>query len=638
MNEQMKEKHLDAFMDTAYRFAELSEAVRARVGAIIVKDRRIISIGYNGMPSGWDNCCEDKEYMSNDACACPDTEEINTQWPYKEYDAGTHSHQRYRLKTKPQVLHAEANAIAKLAQSPESAKDAVLFCTHMPCMECAKLIHQSGIRTVYYGEQYVAAKGSGEEFLSKSGITLYWLPTKPKTVAVKTVERIVEVDRIVEQEHPKLWKDGHLLPPMDWYTVSVKTNADGKETLSVRILKDTAYFSINAKYNWDEFKNDIVAVNNLFKINTWNIDYSYEGHLIHYKHAQGKLIFNILHDNITEINKIIGTTFNNWNLIHGNYFVKTCYDDWCNTNNIKEKMNIVDSLYNLFFHRYLKSCITKYDLSKIKLVKADVSKHYCTFNGRPSYDRVGLLKKLYKGHLLDKGYSTWHFDDETWDILNQELPQLPKKNYLPDTCLDSVKHYTSISTQWNQNSEQEIIKSYKDSLFEIVTETISHIDQETYNRDSTRFGRLPLPDVPQQIPHAHTVFFTEKTARPLFWGMPFFVISGHHSLKSLRDLGFKTFSDIWDESYDNIADPDQRMQAVFDSISEVANRPLIQLEKDIARHKDILLHNQQRFKEIATLKPLEFWQEMLNARVNGVPDRTMIGQLREPNMHIRQKF
>ena len=137
----MKDKHLNAFMDTAYRFAELSTARRAKVGAIVVKDERIISIGYNGMPSGWDNCCED------------------------ELEDGT-------LKTKPQVLHAEANAIAKLAQSPESAKDAVLFCTHMPCMECAKLIYQSGIRTVYYGEQYVAAKGSGEEFLNKCDVSV----------------------------------------------------------------------------------------------------------------------------------------------------------------------------------------------------------------------------------------------------------------------------------------------------------------------------------------------------------------------------------------------------------------------------------------------------------------------------------
>ena len=121
-------------MDVAERFAQLSSAQRAKVGAIIVKDKRIISIGYNGMPSGWDNDCE--------------------------HDG----------KTKPEVLHAETNAIAKVAQSSESSRGSELFCTHLPCMECAKLIHQSGIVTVYYREEYQAAKGTGKQFLIDSGI------------------------------------------------------------------------------------------------------------------------------------------------------------------------------------------------------------------------------------------------------------------------------------------------------------------------------------------------------------------------------------------------------------------------------------------------------------------------------------
>lgn len=170
----MKEKHLAAFMDTAYRFAELSTARRAKVGAIVVKDDRIISIGYNGMPSGWDNECETVEWMG-DAGGWLNPDEIEERWPheglYMDND-GTEYTSRYRWVSKPEVLHAEANAIAKLAQSPETAKDAVLFCTHMPCTECAKLIYQSGIRTVYYGEQYVAAKGSGQEFLNKCGVSV----------------------------------------------------------------------------------------------------------------------------------------------------------------------------------------------------------------------------------------------------------------------------------------------------------------------------------------------------------------------------------------------------------------------------------------------------------------------------------
>ena len=131
----MKEKFKRAYMKTAQTFAELSSAQRLHVGAIIVKDDRIISIGYNGMPAGWSNACEDVS------------------------EEGT-------LKTKPEVLHAESNAIAKLARSNESGLGATLFVTHSPCLECAKLIYQSGINTVYYGTNY--RDNSGIKFLQAS--------------------------------------------------------------------------------------------------------------------------------------------------------------------------------------------------------------------------------------------------------------------------------------------------------------------------------------------------------------------------------------------------------------------------------------------------------------------------------------
>ena len=140
----MKQKFIDAYMKVAETFAGLSSAKRLNVGAIVVKDDRIISIGYNGMPSGWDNCCE---------------EEVIT-----EYESHTDS----ALVTKAEVLHAESNAIAKLAKSPESGEGASIFITHSPCMECAKLIYQSGIATVYYKNDYRSTQGI--EFLNKSNI------------------------------------------------------------------------------------------------------------------------------------------------------------------------------------------------------------------------------------------------------------------------------------------------------------------------------------------------------------------------------------------------------------------------------------------------------------------------------------
>ena len=171
----MKEKFKKAYMDTAYRFAELSPSQRLHVGAIVVKDDRIISIGYNGMPVGWDNECEYREYMSGDAGGWLDPGEIEERWPIFEYDPSVHSNRRYRLVTKDEVLHAESNAIAKLAKSSESGLGATLFVTHSPCIHCAKLIHQSGINRVFYSENY--RDDAGLTFLSKSGIVVEQLNT-----------------------------------------------------------------------------------------------------------------------------------------------------------------------------------------------------------------------------------------------------------------------------------------------------------------------------------------------------------------------------------------------------------------------------------------------------------------------------
>jgi dCMP deaminase len=158
----MKPKLAQAYMKTAEIFAELSHARRLHVGAIVVKDDRIISIGYNGMPAGWDNNCEDVEYMDRGAGGWLSPEEMEEIWPLED------EHGRYRLKTKAEVLHAESNALAKLARSPESGLGADLFVTHSPCLDCAKLIYQSGIKRVYFGNAYRSSEGI--EFLRASGI------------------------------------------------------------------------------------------------------------------------------------------------------------------------------------------------------------------------------------------------------------------------------------------------------------------------------------------------------------------------------------------------------------------------------------------------------------------------------------
>lgn len=165
----MKSKLIKAHMATARNYAELSHARRLHVGAIVVKDDRIISIGYNGMPAGWDNNCEDIVWDKG-AGGWLDPEEFEAQYPYEGYHPEAQRDVRYGLKTKPEVLHAETNAIAKLARSVESGLDADMFVTHAPCLNCAKLIYQSGIKRVFFGEAY--RDNAGVRFLQQSGITV----------------------------------------------------------------------------------------------------------------------------------------------------------------------------------------------------------------------------------------------------------------------------------------------------------------------------------------------------------------------------------------------------------------------------------------------------------------------------------
>ncbi len=135
MNKEKQLKYDKAYLRIAREWSKLSHCNRKQVGALIVKDRMIISDGYNGTPTGFENFCEDEEGY--------------TKW---------------------YVLHAEANAILKVAGSTQSCKDATLYITMSPCKECSKLIHQSGIKRLVYHIDY--KDNSGLTFLEKAGVEL----------------------------------------------------------------------------------------------------------------------------------------------------------------------------------------------------------------------------------------------------------------------------------------------------------------------------------------------------------------------------------------------------------------------------------------------------------------------------------
>ena len=138
MPEKKQLRYDTAYIRMASEWGKLSHSIRKQVGAIIVKDRMIISDGYNGSPTGFDNYCEDEEGY--------------TKW---------------------HVLHAEANAILKVAASTQSCKGATLYITLSPCKECSKLVHQSGIKRVVYKDKY--KDDSGVKFLEKAGVEVVHL-------------------------------------------------------------------------------------------------------------------------------------------------------------------------------------------------------------------------------------------------------------------------------------------------------------------------------------------------------------------------------------------------------------------------------------------------------------------------------
>ena len=148
MESKKQEKYDRAYLRMAHEWGKLSYCKRKQVGAIVVKDRMIISDGYNGTPTGFENFCEDEVGY--------------TKW---------------------YVLHAEANAISKVASSTQSCEGATLYITLSPCRECSKLIHQSGIKRVVY--QHAYKDGSGLDFLRRAGVALRHLPIIEDVVEIR---------------------------------------------------------------------------------------------------------------------------------------------------------------------------------------------------------------------------------------------------------------------------------------------------------------------------------------------------------------------------------------------------------------------------------------------------------------------
>ena len=192
------------FMRIAYQVASESKAEKRKVGAVIVKDNNIIALGYNGTPSGFDNCCEDKI----------------------EVDGGFES-EDFELNTRPEVLHAESNAISKCARSTYSSEGADIFVTTAPCIECAKLIIQAGIKNVFWSEEYKSMDGI--RLLEKAKIYVNRVIVKLEPILIKVPNSMTDEER---EEFKKKWMElgnkGIWLPTTEFAEVSKKCSMAGQ--------------------------------------------------------------------------------------------------------------------------------------------------------------------------------------------------------------------------------------------------------------------------------------------------------------------------------------------------------------------------------------------------------------------------
>lgn len=153
----MKKKYIDHYMAIAELTAKLSYANKLKVGSILVKKDQILASGYNGTPSGFTNECENKIYDNG--------VDQNNTYTFADADG-----RRYKLVTKDEVLHSEMNTLMKVAKSTVSSENSIMFCTHAPCIQCAKAIYQAGVIQLFYKNEY--RSNSGILFLNDCGVNV----------------------------------------------------------------------------------------------------------------------------------------------------------------------------------------------------------------------------------------------------------------------------------------------------------------------------------------------------------------------------------------------------------------------------------------------------------------------------------
>lgn len=378
---------------------------------------------------------------------------------------------------------------------------------------------------------------------------------------------------------------------------------------------DILYIQIHSTTEWGKLSNTVK--DNITERHTKVLlSFGWEANMIvNWKSQNCIFIFDALHRFIDAT----GLPYDMFYFCQGNAFLEKCYKKWLIDTNQQKQIAGVFHHYSHFFKMFKnvrlsdKPAVDVYDRERCNTKP----KYFSCLNGRPSTSRVNTLIHLYDNNLLDKSISTFVFNPSTIAELNQVRPDIAK--ILPMTIEETGK-FSSFDlvpdTYWNK-TESLFFDIYVNSYYDLVAETVLHLDMDICLIDDLKL--LPIKKGENYI-WQHNVFFTEKLIRNLFNKRPFLLMGGQHSLKVLHSLGFRTFDKIlFDESYDNIADPMDRLDAVLLENLRIVEKYTLQDLHNIvysSEMESILEHNFNRALELGELTEYDLLEKYLTADSN----------------------
>jgi len=380
---------------------------------------------------------------------------------------------------------------------------------------------------------------------------------------------------------------------------------------------DILYVELHSAIEWfrlaDYIKDSISQ-----KHNKVLLSFGWEANmLVDWERPDSIFIFDALHRVVEET----GLPYDMFYFCNGNAFLEKCYKKWLIDTNQQNQIAGVFYHYSHFFNTIKNISLSDtpnkdwYNEQRYNIKP----KYFSCLNNRASTSRINALFHLHDNKLLDKSISTFVFDPDTIHKLNHLRPDIAK--ILPMTLEEPGKflRFDLVPDTFWFKTERIFFDTYSNSYYDLVNETIQHLNLETcvFPTETSVFPNFNIFPIKQNDCYSwdHNVFITEKLIRNFFNKRPFLIVCGHQSLKVLHSLGFRTFDKIlFDESYDNIVDPMERLGAVLEENLRIVNTYELQQLHNIiysSEMESILNHNFNRAVEISNLSDYDLLEKYL---------------------------